>query len=69
MVNGHDFQLFRLSMSLTEEGERHADEIVELCYRFLALLKADAPQKRIQVPLSCCIVLYVFFACCCSRGL
>eukprot|EP00903_Cladosiphon_okamuranus_P005475 g5460.t1 len=48
MITGIDFQLFRLSLSLTEEGERHTDEIIELCHRFIALLKAEPPQKRIQ---------------------
>lgn len=49
MVSGIDFQLFRLSLSLTEEGERHTDEIIELCHRFIALLRAEPPRKRIQV--------------------
>ncbi|CAN0551575.1 unnamed protein product, partial [Ectocarpus sp. 8 AP-2014] len=47
MVTGTDFQLFRLSLSLTEEGERHTDEIIELCHRFIALLRSEPPQKRI----------------------
>ena len=49
MVTGIDFQLFRLSLTLTEEGERHTDEIIELCHRFISLLKSEPPQKRIQV--------------------
>ncbi|CAN0156846.1 unnamed protein product, partial [Hapterophycus canaliculatus] len=48
MVTGIDFQLFRLSLSLTEEGERHIDEIVELCHRFIALMRSEPPRKRIQ---------------------
>ncbi|CAM9829745.1 unnamed protein product, partial [Ectocarpus sp. 4 AP-2014] len=48
MVTGTDFQLFRLSLSLTEEGERHTDEIIELCHRFIALLRSEPPQKRIR---------------------
>lgn len=48
-VSGSDFTLFRLTMTLTEEGERHTDEIVELCHRFLAVLREEPPQKRIQV--------------------
>ncbi|CAN0202658.1 unnamed protein product, partial [Laminaria digitata] len=46
-VSGSDFQLFRLSITLTEEGERHTDEIVELCHRAIALLRAEPPDKRI----------------------
>lgn len=49
MVTGTDFQLFRLSLSLTEEGERHTDEIIELCHLFIALLRSEPPQKRIRV--------------------
>lgn len=49
IVSATDFELFRLSLILTEEGERHTDEIIELCYRFIALLRAEPPQKRIQV--------------------
>lgn len=52
MISASDFQLFRLTMSLTEAGERHSDEIIELCHRYLALLREDLPQKRIQVRLS-----------------
>lgn len=48
-MTGTDFQLFRLGLTLTEEGERHTDEIIELCYRFIALLRSEPPQKRIQV--------------------
>ncbi|CAM9916972.1 unnamed protein product [Scytosiphon promiscuus] len=48
MVTGIDFQLFRLSLSLTEEGERHTDEIIELCHRFIALMRLEPPRKRIQ---------------------
>lgn len=63
-VSGSDFTLFRLTMTLTEEGERHTDEIVELCHRFLALLRQEPPQKRIQVCLCVCVracFLLLFF--------
>lgn len=49
VVSASDFQLYRLSMSLTQEGERHIDDIIDLCHRFLALLKERSPEKRIQV--------------------
>lgn len=72
LVTGIDFQLFRLSLSLTEEGERHTDEIIEYCHRFLALMRSEPPQKRIQVRLRVVlsgsrvgeVVVVVFVRCC-----
>lgn len=62
-VSGIDFQLFRLSITLTAEGERHTEEIIELCHRAIALLRAEPPEKRIQV--LCCLCVCVFISCAC----
>ena len=62
-VSGIDFQLFRLSITLTEEGERHTDEIIELCHRAIALLRAEPPQKRIQVRRACFFCFFVLCVC------
>lgn len=63
ILSDSDLTLFRLTMTLTEEGEMHQDEIVELCHRFIALLREEPPQKRIQVCLFVCVCLCVCVCC------
>ncbi|CAM9474661.1 unnamed protein product, partial [Choristocarpus tenellus] len=43
-----DFMLFRLSLSLTKAGLEHMEEVVELCYKYIGMLRAEPPQKSVQ---------------------
>ncbi|CAM9473320.1 unnamed protein product, partial [Discosporangium mesarthrocarpum] len=47
-VSVADFQLFRLSVSLTEKGLEHVEEVAEMCYRYIDLLRADPPRRHYQ---------------------
>ncbi len=41
-VNGSNFKDFNISMSLTELGEQHIDDIIEIIFKYISLLK-EAP--------------------------
>ncbi len=48
-INGSNFKDFNVSISLTEQGECHIDEIVELVFSYVALLKnKDIPEFYYQ---------------------
>ncbi|MCJ8321833.1 MAG: insulinase family protein [Colwellia sp.] len=38
-INGSNFKDFNISISLTEQGEKHIDEIITIVFNYLALLK------------------------------